>query len=100
MSKEVSTNAKFPPVHVADDAVGVSNGAEKFEAPVAIDIIDQHVDALTRDYAMSQRYATRDVELMDVEMVREKLHQMVREMYADLHSCHRYSSLPPTNNLM
>ena len=28
MSEEVSTSAKLPPAHVADDAVGISNGEE------------------------------------------------------------------------
>ena len=40
MSEKLSIVAKVTPVHVADDAVGVSNGEEKLEDPAAIGIID------------------------------------------------------------
>lgn len=36
MSEKLSIDAKVSPTHVADDAVGVSNGAEKLEDHAAI----------------------------------------------------------------
>lgn len=88
-------------ISVEVDEKALRNVLPELESPAAISrwvqlLIDQHIEALTKDDLQQQDmseglynglkpdfiYADDDQEAIDLETMRENLHQMINEVYA------------------